>query len=388
MIRRRLLFSTVLLATLLLTGASSARAVLLEFEATLSIESLDTLFPTVGSESNLVSMGRGVADVTPVGDIDAFLSFTGLTGVIRYGDLGTDAIFDLWEIDVDGLGPATPRRHADPRHPAPGPRRGEARSQRRHRHDFPAATAQHARPRNRRHLHHDEPGRLLRACGVRHLDRRHHHALEPLPPERLPDADGSHGSGQRRAHSRRSRFAPARHAPGSRVHRLASGLPSRQSPRRLCTTLPPLRSRARTVRAAGRGRNRPGRPRVAATPALSRAPEATVQRPALGAIDPRSLAAFRIGLACLVLADLVYRALDLEAHYSDAGVLPASSSPTSWPSRVGAGHCMESRVRWRSRRVSSESPPASQSPSASECEPRWRRSRAGSCSRRSSTGTR
>jgi hypothetical protein len=41
----------------------------------------------------------------------------------------------------------------------------------------------------------------------------------------------------------------------------------------------------------------------------------------LGA-DLRSLAAFRIVLALLVLADLVNRATDLSAHYTDAGVLP------------------------------------------------------------------
>ena len=39
-------------------------------------------------------------------------------------------------------------------------------------------------------------------------------------------------------------------------------------------------------------------------------------------IDLRSLIAFRIGLAVLLLADLVYRALDFRAHYTDEGVLP------------------------------------------------------------------
>lgn len=42
----------------------------------------------------------------------------------------------------------------------------------------------------------------------------------------------------------------------------------------------------------------------------------------LAGIDPRSLAAFRIGLATVLLADLGLRARDLAAHYSDAGVLP------------------------------------------------------------------
>ena len=39
-------------------------------------------------------------------------------------------------------------------------------------------------------------------------------------------------------------------------------------------------------------------------------------------IDLRSLAAFRIGLGMLLLADLAYRALDFQAHYTDAGILP------------------------------------------------------------------
>lgn len=38
--------------------------------------------------------------------------------------------------------------------------------------------------------------------------------------------------------------------------------------------------------------------------------------------DLRSLAVFRIGLAFLILADLIGRIPDLEAHYTDAGVLP------------------------------------------------------------------
>lgn len=42
----------------------------------------------------------------------------------------------------------------------------------------------------------------------------------------------------------------------------------------------------------------------------------------LFAIDLRSLAALRIGIASLILTDLFYRAIDLEAHYTDAGVLP------------------------------------------------------------------
>ena len=40
------------------------------------------------------------------------------------------------------------------------------------------------------------------------------------------------------------------------------------------------------------------------------------------ALDARSLAAFRIGLGLWLLLDLVWRAYDLTAHYTDAGVLP------------------------------------------------------------------
>ncbi len=39
-------------------------------------------------------------------------------------------------------------------------------------------------------------------------------------------------------------------------------------------------------------------------------------------IDLRGLAAFRVGLAALLLADLVYRCLDFRAHYTEAGILP------------------------------------------------------------------
>ena len=40
------------------------------------------------------------------------------------------------------------------------------------------------------------------------------------------------------------------------------------------------------------------------------------------AVDPRSLAVLRIGIAALLLIDLWYRAIDLEAHYTNSGVLP------------------------------------------------------------------
>src|SRR5262245_42318967 len=45
-------------------------------------------------------------------------------------------------------------------------------------------------------------------------------------------------------------------------------------------------------------------------------------------LDLRSLAVFRIGLALLLLSDLVGRAADLVAHYSDDGVLPRSAIAT------------------------------------------------------------
>lgn len=42
-------------------------------------------------------------------------------------------------------------------------------------------------------------------------------------------------------------------------------------------------------------------------------------------IDCRSLALFRIGLGAVILGDLARRALDLTAHYTDAGVLPRNA---------------------------------------------------------------
>lgn len=44
------------------------------------------------------------------------------------------------------------------------------------------------------------------------------------------------------------------------------------------------------------------------------------------ALDVRSLATFRIGLALVILADLATRLADLRAHYTDAGVLPRWAS--------------------------------------------------------------
>src|SRR5215212_6169444 len=47
-------------------------------------------------------------------------------------------------------------------------------------------------------------------------------------------------------------------------------------------------------------------------------------------LDVRSLAVFRVGLALVLIADLAIRATDLEAHYTDAGLLPRSAVAPSW----------------------------------------------------------
>ena len=46
---------------------------------------------------------------------------------------------------------------------------------------------------------------------------------------------------------------------------------------------------------------------------------------AVWSLDTRSLAVFRIGLASIILVDLVNRARDLTAHYADAGILPRAT---------------------------------------------------------------
>ncbi len=74
--------------------------------------------------------------------------------------------------------------------------------------------------------------------------------------------------------------------------------------------------------------NPAGVARVATKPAggLSRWLVAWRERLAvLGSVDLRSLAVLRVGLAALLLVDLVSRAGDLTAHYTDAGVLPRSA---------------------------------------------------------------
>jgi len=96
----------VLAATLGLL-ATQAHGELLEFDATLSIESLETLFPPppgYNGAFGTLAPGHGIASVTSFGAISAFVELSGLSGMVTVGDIGTDAIFDLWEIDVGGVG--------------------------------------------------------------------------------------------------------------------------------------------------------------------------------------------------------------------------------------------------------------------------------------------
>ncbi len=55
-------------------------------------------------------------------------------------------------------------------------------------------------------------------------------------------------------------------------------------------------------------------------------------------LDTRSLALFRVGLALVLLVDLLERAPDLTAHYSDDGVLPRSALPAVLPVSVHVFH--------------------------------------------------
>ncbi len=59
-------------------------------------------------------------------------------------------------------------------------------------------------------------------------------------------------------------------------------------------------------------------------------------------IDPRALAGFRIGLGAVLLVDLVIRAVDLTAHYTDAGLLPrklwAEYAAGTWRWSIHAWH--------------------------------------------------
>ncbi len=67
-------------------------------------------------------------------------------------------------------------------------------------------------------------------------------------------------------------------------------------------------------------------------------------------IDTRSLAVLRIALAALVLIDLLQRAVDLQAHYTDFGVLPTwatkfilSYKPLHW-----SLHLLTPKLYWLS----------------------------------------
>ena len=51
-------------------------------------------------------------------------------------------------------------------------------------------------------------------------------------------------------------------------------------------------------------------------------PKFTLRFEEMLGFDLRSLALFRMGLAVIILADLIIRTGDLQAHYTDAGVLP------------------------------------------------------------------
>ena len=78
---------------------------------------------------------------------------------------------------------------------------------------------------------------------------------------------------------------------------------------------------------------------------------AAAQRPALlrtapfrevFGIDLRTLAAFRVGLGGLILADLILRARDLRAHYTDFGVFPRDVlvqylNPAAWSLHIADG---------------------------------------------------
>jgi hypothetical protein len=62
-------------------------------------------------------------------------------------------------------------------------------------------------------------------------------------------------------------------------------------------------------------------------PVRRRGAQAIAKVQELLSIDARSLGLLRIGLATLVLIDLIQRAGDLQAHYTDFGVLPSWAAP-------------------------------------------------------------
>jgi len=68
----------------------------------------------------------------------------------------------------------------------------------------------------------------------------------------------------------------------------------------------------------------------------------------LGSVDLRSLAVVRIGLAVLLIADLIGRAGALSAHYSDAGVLPRAALIESEGIRAYLSlHVLSGSVIWQ-----------------------------------------
>lgn len=68
----------------------------------------------------------------------------------------------------------------------------------------------------------------------------------------------------------------------------------------------------------------------------------------LGSVDLRSLAVVRMGLALILLADLIGRCGQLTAHYSDAGVLPRSVLFESEGLRAYLSlHCLSGSVVWQ-----------------------------------------
>src|SRR5437868_4365435 len=79
------------------------------------------------------------------------------------------------------------------------------------------------------------------------------------------------------------------------------------------------------------GLQTPTKDNQAKATALETQPRAVLPAPLRGAkdfvanlwsLDLRSLAVFRIGLALVILFDLIIRASDLEAFYTDFGILP------------------------------------------------------------------
>ena len=91
---------------------------------------------------------------------------------------------------------------------------------------------------------------------------------------------------------------------------------------------------------------RPGAPKVGTRDAAAAASRVFVRLRKVIGSDLRSLALFRIALACGLLFDLATRARDLTAHYTDHGTLPAAEvvragvshgSPKAAPARRAVG---------------------------------------------------